>query len=119
MMDALVIPTKKRKKRWFPVQVEGDDKIYELPPLENVDLDIINQMRALAPRLGDMKTGKPRKNVKQQDVMQAVGILTTVMDRYAPGLAKRLDLEQLNFLFERWSEFSNVTMGESSASPTS
>ncbi|MDR2930901.1 MAG: hypothetical protein LBV06_08385 [Propionibacteriaceae bacterium] len=116
-MSALVIPKKKRAKSWFEVQIDGEGQVYKLPPLEHLDLDIIDQMRTLAPKLGNVKTGKPKKNARQQDVLQAVGILTAVMDRYAPGLSGKLDMEQLNYLFEQWAQFSKVSVGESSASP--
>lgn len=116
--DVLVIP-KKHKRAWFEVRIDGDATTYRLPKLQHLDLDIVEKIRKITPKLGSVKTGKPKTDVRQADLLRAVGILTEVMERYAPGLAEKLDQDQMGFLFQAWSDDSKVKMGESLASPTS
>jgi hypothetical protein len=117
------LPAAPKQDKWFYFRIPEDEKTYRLPRLEYLrrhDLEFYEQLVRLVPKMfiRDKKTGdhRPRKDVKDSDLLAADLMQRRLLDHYAPGVLDRLHDEQLAYLWKAWGEASAVTSGESSAS---
>ncbi|MDR1447679.1 MAG: hypothetical protein LBI63_01765 [Candidatus Ancillula sp.] len=96
---------------YFEFKVEGDETVHKLPLMEYLDGELVDELFSIEQI---DKNADPVKYSKH-----AMSAVKKLFDNYLPGLYKKLNMQQINFIVDNWSSRNKVSLGEFKASEKS
>ncbi|WAB09124.1 tail assembly chaperone [Arthrobacter phage Eesa] len=106
-----------KQNQFGPIKVPGERKQWNLPLLKFIPVGMRAKLAEAAKPIQAARDAG--RDPSREDLGRLGELQLELLHKYAPGLADVLDDEQLGAVLVAWQEASNITVGESVASPDS
>lgn len=99
----------------FRFRLPGSDQVHAIPKIQFLPASFQHRMAKLAPEIQRVERGG---TPSVGSLAQLSGVYLDVLEDLVPGITDQLSQDQVQKLVQGWQAASNVTVGESVASPS-